>query len=76
MQQNGQIDGQFEERIIASLADSINPDNTRRQNAEATLKEAQHISGYATALLKISGDISLKNRQFAVQIDINHAASI
>lgn len=34
------------------------------------------MKGYASTMLKISGDLSLKNRQFEMQVDINHAASI
>ena len=34
------------------------------------------MGGYATALLKISGDQSLKHRQFNTANDLNHAASI
>ena len=67
------IDPAFEQKIISSLANSVNPNNQERNQAELSLKEAQKTPGYASALLKISADTSLKG-QF--NIDINHAASI
>jgi hypothetical protein len=67
------IDPAFEQKIIHSLANSVNPDNAARNQAEISLKEAQQTPGYASALLKISADKSLAG-QF--QVDINHAASI
>jgi hypothetical protein len=41
--------------------------------AEEALKVAKHTKGYASALLKISGDQGLKGKY---KIDLNHAASI
>lgn len=67
------IDPAFEQKIISSLANSVNPNNEERKLAELNLKEAQKTPGYASALLKVSADMNLKG-QF--QIDINHAASI
>ena len=49
----------FIQSIIESLSQSINPDNEKRRVAELTLTQAKHSSGYASALLKISGDKSL-----------------
>lgn len=45
-----------------------------RQAATDSLKQAEKTPGYASALLKISGDSSLKDSH--PNIDINHAASI
>ena len=59
-----QIDPALANAIIESLANSINPDNAKRAQAEATLKEAQKQNGFASALLKISGYVSLNQRQF------------
>lgn len=67
------IDPAFEQKIISSLANSVNPNNEERNLAEQSLKEAKKTPGYASALLKISSDLSLKG-QF--NVDINHAASI
>lgn len=67
------LDPAVEQKIIQALANSVNPNNEARKAAEQSLKEAQHQVGYASALLKISGDQSLKGK---FQIDINHAASI
>jgi hypothetical protein len=55
------------------LANSVNPNNEERKLAEQSLKEAQKTPGYASALLKISADLSLKGQH---TVDINHAASI
>jgi hypothetical protein len=55
-----QLDPAFEASIVQALANSVNPINEERNAAEASLKQAQHTVGYATALLKISGDQSLK----------------
>lgn len=44
-----------------------------RQRAEASLKRAERTAGYASALLKISGDGSLKYRY---KIDVTLAAAI
>jgi len=41
--------------------------------AEESLKQAKQQPGYASALLKISADVSLKGQY---KIDISHAASI
>lgn len=68
-----QLDPAFEQSIIQALADSVNPNNEARRAAEEQLKQAQHSVGYASALLKISGDQSLKGK---FNIDLNHAASI
>lgn len=68
-----QLDPAIVQQIIHALANSVNPNNEERKQAEQSLKQAQHTPGYATALLKISGDQSLQG-QF--KIDINHAASI
>lgn len=68
-----QLDPAFEQKIVMALANSVNSDNETRKQAEQSLKESQHIVGYASALLKISGDQSHKGKY---QIDINHAASI
>lgn len=68
-----QLDPAIEQSIIQALANSVNPNAEERKAAEAQLKQAQHQVGYASALLKISGDPSLKGKY---QIDINHAASI
>ena len=54
------IDPAFEQKIISSLANSVNPNNEERKMAELSLKEAQKTVGYASALLKISADLSLK----------------
>lgn len=52
----------FEQKIISSLANSVNPNNEERKMAEQSLKEAQKTPGYASALLKISADLSLKGQ--------------
>jgi len=52
----------LEQKIIAALADSVNPNNEQRQQAESNLKEAKQTPGYASALLKISADKSLKGQ--------------
>jgi len=67
------LDPAFEQSIIRALSNSVNANNEERKAAEACLKQAMHTTGYASALLKISGDQSLKGK---FQIDINHAASI
>lgn len=67
------LDPAIEQTIISALANSVNPNNEERKAAEASLKQAQHTVGYASALLKISGDQSLKGK---FNVDINHAASI
>lgn len=67
------IDPAFEQKIISSLADSINPNNEQRQLAERSLQEAKFTPGYASALLKISADRSLEGKY---AVDLNHAASI
>jgi hypothetical protein len=54
------IDPSFEQKIIHSLANSVNPNNEVRKQAESQLKEAQKTAGYASALLKISADTSLQ----------------
>ena len=54
------IDPAYEQQIIQSLANSVNPDNAQRKIAEDSLKQAQQMPGYASALLKISADLSLK----------------
>lgn len=53
------LDDQFLKEIVNALSLSINPDNQIRGQAEQYLKQAQHRLGYASALLKISGDKSL-----------------
>ena len=67
------IDPQLEASIVNSLANSVSPNNDLRHKAEETLKAASKAPGYATALLKISADISLRGK---FEIDVNHAASI
>jgi hypothetical protein len=54
------IDPAFEQKIISSLANSVNPNNEERKMAEQNLIEAKKTPGYASALLKISADLSLK----------------
>jgi hypothetical protein len=56
------IDPAFEQKITSALAATINPNNEERQAAEASLKEAKKTPGYASALLKISADVSLKGK--------------
>ena len=51
-----QLDPAFEQAIIQALAHSVSPNADERKAAEAQLKQAQHTTGYASALLKISGD--------------------
>ena len=64
---------EFIQKIIESLSQSINTDNEKRRVAEQTLTQAKHTAGYASALLKISGDKSLIGK---CQVDLNLAAAI
>lgn len=68
-----ELDPQYSLQIVQALANSAHENNELRLQATEQLKVAEKTKGYASALLKISGDVSLKT-QFP--IDINHAASI
>ena len=68
-----QLDPQYEQSLKEALANSANENNELRLAATENLKQVEKSLGYASALLKISGDTSLKD---AYPIDINHAASI
>ena len=67
------LDPQYEQSLKEALANSASADDNLRAAATENLKQAEKSLGYASALLKISGDTSLKD---AYPIDINHAASI
>lgn len=55
-------DPQFLDKIMNALEFSNNPLDEVREEAEATLKEASRIPGYAGALLKISGNKNLASQ--------------
>lgn len=67
------LDPQYAQQIVEALANSASENGELRQAATESLKQAEKTKGYASALLKISGDTTLKG---AYPIDINHAASI
>ena len=56
------IDPAFEQKIVQALAGTIKPNNEERKAAELSLGEARHTPGYASALLKISADVSYKGK--------------
>ena len=68
-----QLDPQYEQSLKEALANSASENNELRLAATENIRHAEKSLGYASALLKISGDTSLKD---AYPIDINHAASI
>ena len=69
------LDLSFLNKIISALGNSVSSDNETRLKAEASLKEAQHTVGYASALLKISGDKELVEKG-KFEVDVALAASI
>ena len=55
------INPNLEVQIVEALANSVNPNNELRKVAEEKLKAAESTNGYASAMLKISGDLSLNS---------------
>lgn len=59
--------------IVTALAQSLNPSNEARKQAEQFIKQAEKVPGYVASLLQISADPQFNAGQ---QMDINLAASV